>query len=80
MVCLFSVLIPFFQVNPTNRSPPTPNHPQSRSIPQRCAATVWWPRHFQLVLSLPAVPAAPAPSSAGYLQDKVEGKSMFCVK
>lgn len=60
------------RVNLTNHSPPTRSHPPSRSIPQRCVATGWWPRHFQPALSLPAAPAAPVLSSAVCLQKNMK--------
>ncbi len=73
-VCIFGGLL---YVNPTSRSPPARSRPRSRSIPRRCVATGWWPRRFRLAPSWPAAPAAPAPSSAGCLQEDMRCKVVF---
>lgn len=51
----------------TSHYPLTQSHPRSRCTPRLCGGTEWWPRRSPPALALPAAPAAPAPSLAGYL-------------
>lgn len=51
----------------TTRSHPALSRHRTRCTPRRCGATGWWRRRCPPAPSWLPAPAAPAPSSAGYL-------------
>lgn len=65
-------LIPLFFLltfSQTTRSRRARSRRRTRCTPPRCGATGWWPRRCPQALAWPPAPSAPAPSSAGYLED-----------
>lgn len=54
--------------NLTSHSHQTRSRHRNRCTPRQCALTGWWPRHCQRARALPPAHAAPAPSSAEFLQ------------